>query len=103
MTYDHTGIPVLEKLDGMVFVAPLKVWITDASAHPYKIEFLYFEPDSPMAAAVQDDAHVAYAVDDVEKAVEGKSVLWPVCRPSPQMKIAFIYEGGVAVELMQKL
>jgi len=100
MTCNHTGIPVFEKQDDMSFIEPLKVWITDASKHPYKIEFLYFEPDSPMAAAIQEEAHVAYVVDDIEKALQGKSVLWPVTT-FPTMKIAFVYDGGIPVEYVQ--
>ena len=55
MTYHHTGIPVFEKMEGMMYVEPLKVWVTDAGVSPYKVEWLYFEPDSPMAAAIQGD------------------------------------------------
>jgi hypothetical protein len=101
MTYHHTGIPVFEKMDGMVYMDALKVWISDAGANPYKVEFLYFEPDSPMAAAIQDDAHVAYVVDNIAEAVKGKSVLWPVMQAMPGLKIAFIHDRHVTVELMQ--
>ena len=101
MTYHHTGIPVFEKMEGMMFVEPLKVWVTDAGKSPYKIEWLYFEPDSPMAAAIQDETHVAYVVENIDKAVKGKSVLWPVCEPMPGLKIAFIFDEGIAIELMQ--
>lgn len=102
MTYHHTGVPVFDKLDGMSFIEPLKVWITDAGAHPYKIEWLYFEPDSPMAAAIQGETHVAYLVDDIEKAIEGKNVLWPVTT-FPNMKIAFVYDGDLPVEYVQMI
>ena len=101
MTYHHTGIPVFEKMEGMMYVEPLKVWVTDAGANPYKIEWLYFEPDSPMAAAIQDETHVAYVVENIDAAVKGKSVLWPICEPMPGLKIAFIYDQGMPVELMQ--
>ena len=101
MTYHHTGIPVFEKMEGMVFVEPLKVWVSDAGASAYKIEWLYFEPDSPMAAAIQDETHVAYVVKDIDEAVKGKSVLWPVTQVMPGLKIAFIYDQGLTVELMQ--
>jgi len=103
MTFEHTGIPVFEKMEGMMFVEPLKVWVTDAGASPYKIEWLYFEPDSPMAAAIQDETHVAFRVDNIEEAVKGKSILWPICEPVPglAMKIAFVYDQGVPVELVQ--
>jgi hypothetical protein len=102
MTYLHTGIPVFEKMDDMMFIEPLKVWITDPDKSPYKIEWLYFEPDSPMAAAIQGETHVAYRVDDIEKAVEGKSVIWPVTA-FPNMKIAFVYDEGLPVEFVQML
>ena len=102
MTYLHTGIPVGEKLEGMDFVEPLKVWITHASNHPYNLEFLYFEPDSAMAAAIQCETHVAYRVDDIEAAVKGKSVLWPITDLG-KMKIAFIMDADAVVELAQVL
>jgi hypothetical protein len=100
MAYLHTGIPVFDKQDDMIFIEPLKVWITDADKHPYKIEWLYFEPDSPMAAAIQDETHVAHSVENIEKALEGKSVLWPVTT-FPNMKIAFVYDDGLPVEYVQ--
>ena len=37
-TYMHTGIPVAEKLDGMVYMSGLKVWISNNEE--YKIEYL---------------------------------------------------------------
>ena len=102
MTYNHTGIPVFEQMDDMIYIEPLKVWITDASKHPYNIEWLYFEEDSPMAAAIQGEAHVAYVVEDIEAAIVGKNVLWPVTT-FPNMKIAFVYDGGLPVEYVQMI
>lgn len=100
-TYNHTGIPVFEKQDDMMYVECLKVWITDASKHPYKIEFLYFEPDSPVAAMAQEEPHVAYVVENIEEAVKGKSVLIPVTDMGA-MKIAYVYDAGVPVEFIEK-
>lgn len=101
MRYHHTGIPVFEKTENMGFNEELKVWITDAGADPYSVELLYFEPDSPMPAAIQLETHVAYVVDNLEEAVKGKTILWNICEPMPGMKIAFIYDNGMPIELMQ--
>ena len=123
MKFHHLGISVLEKLPGMQFAECMKVWFTSPSTVPYNVEFVhlephfpptvckprgdvsvefvYFEPDSPMAAAVQSGVHVAYVVDDIEAAIKDKSVLWPITEVAPGLKIAFIYDGGLAVELMQ--
>ena len=42
MKYLHTGMIVGEKLPDMIYMEPLKVWVTDASKDKYSIEFLYF-------------------------------------------------------------
>ncbi len=100
MTYIHTGIPVSEKLDDMVFVEPFRVWVTAADKDPYQIELLYFEPDSRAPAAMQDQVHVAYMVDDMDKALEGKSILWDKM-DCGNAYIAFVYDNDTVVEFMQ--
>ncbi|MDA3923730.1 MAG: hypothetical protein PF904_03415 [Kiritimatiellae bacterium] len=101
MKFSHVGIPVFEKQDDMVLIDACKVWVTDCATSTYKVEYLFFEPDSPMPAAIQDETHIAYEVDDLEAAVEGKSILVPICEPMPGLKMAFIYDEGLAVELLQ--
>ena len=63
-TYMHTGIPVAEKLDGMVYMSGLKVWISNNEE--YKIEYLYWEKDTPCAWRMVAETHVAYKVADVQ-------------------------------------
>jgi len=101
MKFNHVGIPVFEKQEDMVFIEACKVWVTDCADSNYKVEYLFFEPDSAMPAAIQDETHIAYDVDDLEAAVEGKSILVPICEPMPGLKMAFIYDEGLAVELLQ--
>ena len=55
--------------------APTKVWITDFKNHPYHVEWLRFEPDSPVTGPVRDMPHVAYQVDDIDVACKGLKVL----------------------------
>ncbi|MCL1921501.1 MAG: hypothetical protein FWG50_10595 [Kiritimatiellaeota bacterium] len=101
MKFHHFGVPLAAKRDDMNFGSELKVWFTDPFASPHKIEFLWFEPECPLAASVQNGPHVAYEVENIEEAVMGKSVLFPVTELVPGFKIAFIYDGGIPVELMQ--
>ena len=101
MNLHHIGIPVFEKQEDMIYVESIKVWVTDCATSKYKIEYLFFEPDSPMPAAIQDETHLAYEVDDLDTAVKDKNVLVPVCEPMPGLKMAFIYDEGIAVELLQ--
>ena len=100
MKYLHTGMIVGEKLPDMIYMEPLKVWVTDASKDKYAIEFLYFEVDSPMAAAIQEQPHVAYEVEDIDAALEGKSILWPKMDVGGAY-IAFVYDNDTVVEFYQ--
>ena len=92
MKYLHTGMIVGEKLPDMIYMEPLKVWVT--------IEFLYFEVDSPMAAAIQEQPHVAYEVEDIDAALEGKSILWQKMDVGGAY-IAFVYDNDTVVEFYQ--
>ena len=100
MKYMHTGMIVGEKLPDMIYMAPLKVWVTDASKDKYSIEFLYFEVDSPMAAAIQEQPHVAYAVDNIDEAIAGKAILWNKMDVGGAY-IAFVYDNDTVVEFYQ--
>ncbi len=100
MKYLHTGMIVGEKLPDMIYMEPLKVWVTDASKDKYAIEFLYFEIDSPMAAAIQEQPHVAYEVEDIDAALEGKSILWNKMDVGGAY-IAFVYDNDTVVEFYQ--
>jgi hypothetical protein len=48
MQFDHIGIVTTEKKAGERFVPATKVWVTDFQKHPFHIEWLRFEPDSPV-------------------------------------------------------
>ena len=99
-TLSHFGIPVAEKMEGMAYIEPLKVHITDHAASPNKLEFLYFEADSPMHPLIQSRAHIAYNVEDINAALEGTKVLLPAL-DCGNMIIAFIEEEGTAIELIE--
>ena len=70
MKFDHVGIPTTGKKPGEQFVAATRVWITDAYKHPFRVEWLRFEPDSPVTGPLHDMPHVGYRVDSVEQIKE---------------------------------
>jgi hypothetical protein len=45
--------------------------------------------------------HVAFEVDDLEAALEGREVLIEPNSPSPGVRVAFVVDNGAPVELMQ--
>ena len=75
MQFDHIGIITTEKKADETFIEPTRVWITDFQTHPYRIEWLRYEPDSPVTGPVREMPHVAYRVDDIQAAAQGLKVL----------------------------
>lgn len=75
MQFDHIGVVTTEKKPDEIYVAPTKVWVTDFQTHPQRIEWLRFEPDSPVTGKVREMPHVAYRVDSIAEASRGMKVL----------------------------
>jgi hypothetical protein len=75
MQFDHVGIVTTEKKPGEIFIAPTRVWITDFQEHPYRIEWLRFEPDTPVTGPVREGPHGAYRVKSIAEASKGMKVL----------------------------
>ena len=100
-TLHHVGIPTSEKRGPETYLSDAKLYITDATASPNKIEWLRFESASPMPAMLQTLPHIAYQVDDLEVEMKGKEVLLEPFSPLAGVTVAFIVEEGAPIELMQ--
>ena len=100
-TFNHAGFITTEKKEGAFFNEGLKVWLTDFSKSPNKIEFLKFEEGSCMPELVQKQSHIAYTVPNLEEALEGCNVIFGPAVCDEHLTIAFIEEEGVSIELME--
>ena len=102
MKYDHIGIPTTEEKAWSAYLEGAKVHITDAAAHPYGVEWLKFEPGSPMHELIQKVPHVAFEVENLDNALRGATVIVEPFVPMEGLRCAFIDADGAPVELMQK-
>jgi hypothetical protein len=75
MQFDHIGIVTDEKKPGERYVEATKVWVTDMATHPFHVEWLRFEPDTPVTGPVRIGPHVAYRVESIAEASRGLKVL----------------------------
>jgi len=75
MEFDHVGLVTAEKKGGETFVAATRVWITEFAKHPFRVEWLRFEPDSPVTGPVREMPHVAFRVDSIAECARGLEVL----------------------------
>jgi hypothetical protein len=100
--FDHVGIPTDDRKDGESWVEATRVWVTSPRAHPYNVEWLRYEPDSPVEGPLRTEPHVAYRVDDVHEAVKGHEVLAePFDVGDGFLTVAFVAADGALVEFMQ--
>lgn len=103
MKFHHVGIPTTQKRPGEAYLEPAKLYVTDAGAHPYNVEWLRFEPGSPMPQELKTLPHVAFEVENLDAALKDKKVVVEPFVPMPGLKVAFILDDGALVELMQKI
>lgn len=102
MEFSHVGLITDEPKPGEVFVAATRVWITDFVQHPYHIEWLRFEADSPVRGPVRTQPHVAYRVPSIEAAARGMTVLLEPFDPLPNLRVGFYQTAdGAVVEFME--
>jgi hypothetical protein len=101
--FDHIGLITDEQRPGETWVEATRVWVTSPRAHGCNIEWLRFEPDSPVTGPLRTEPHVAYRVPDVRAAVEGHELLAGPFDPSQKgfVEVAFVLVDGAVVELMQ--
>ena len=71
MEFDHIGIVTSEKKPGEIFIEPTRVWITDFQKHPYRVEWLRYEDDSPVSGPVRQGPHIAFRVPSIAEAAKG--------------------------------
>ena len=101
MQFDHIGLITTEKKPGEVYVPAIKLWVTDRQTHPFRVEWLRFEPDSPMPQIVRETAHVAYRVTNLQAAAKGLKVLVEPFDAGIATVAFYQTDDGAIVELME--
>jgi hypothetical protein len=100
MQFEHIGIVTTERKPAARFVPATRVWVTDFTQHPFRIEWLCFEPDSPVTGPVREMPHVAYRVDDIQAAARGMKVLLAPFDAGPRICGFYQTEDGAVVEFL---
>lgn len=99
--FHHVGVITDQPQPGEIYVAVTKVHVTNPADHPYRVESLRFEPDSPVTGPVREQPHMAFAVDDLESEIAGEHVLLGPFRAMEGLRVAFILIDGALFEFMQ--
>jgi len=102
MEFSHIGVVTDQFHEGEIFVEATRVWVTDFTKHPYRVEWLRYELDTPVTGPLRQQSHVAYRVDSIEKAARGLQVLLEPFEAVPNVYVGFyLSDDGAVVEFME--
>ena len=99
--FHHLGLPTDDPQPGETYVPATKVWVTDPLKHKYRVEFLRFEPDSPVQGAVRHQPHFAFRVDHLRDAMAGETVVLGPFEALPGLTVVFVEKDGAVFEFME--
>jgi len=92
--YHHLGIPTPVTRTGEKYIPQYKMYVSGFSASPFGIEWMRFEEGCPLPELIQTVPHVAFEVEDIDRALQGFNVIFPPGSPSEGVRSAMIaYEG----------
>lgn len=103
LEFDHVGVTTTEPQPNEDWVEQSKVWVTSPRDHPDRIEFLRYREDTTVPAAIRENVHVAFRVDDLAPHIEGQEVLIPPFTVGDFVEVVFIRKHGVIFEYMHYL
>jgi hypothetical protein len=98
--YHHMGVPTQIPRNDENYIAQYKMYVSGFSSSPYGVEWMRFEPGSPLPEIIRTVPHVAFEVDDLEAALQGREVIFPPGSPSDGVRAAMILHNGAPVELI---
>jgi len=99
--YHHIGIPTQTQRKNETYLEDYRIYVSGYEESPYGVEWMRFEPDSPLPGLVQTVPHVAFRVDDLEAELKGKEVLIEPNSPSEGVRVAFIVHNGAPIEFIE--
>ena len=99
--YHHLGIPHSSPRDGEPHLKKLGVHVCGFETSPYGVEWMRFDTHCQVPEIVKTVPHLAFVVDNLDIALQGKQILIPPNSPSPSVRVAFILDEGTPIELLE--
>ena len=99
--YHHVGIPTTQMRTNERYLEAYGLYVSGFEASEFGIEWMRFEPDSPLPELVKKLPHVAFEVDDLEAALVGHDVIAEPSEPMAGIRVAMVVHDGAPIELME--
>ena len=99
--YHHLGIPTSVSDPRERHLKHLKIFVRGFETSPFGVEWIRFEPDCEIHELIRQVPHVAFEVNDIEQAIDGFELIYPISSPSRGVRSAMILHDGAPIELIQ--
>jgi len=99
--YHHIGIPTDTPREGEIYLEKYRMHVSGFDTSPYGVEWMRFESESPVSLLVRSVPHLAFEVDDLDRALEGKELIDEPSSPMTGVRVAMILHDGMPVELLE--
>ncbi|MFY9243643.1 MAG: hypothetical protein WAO74_11510 [Polaribacter sp.] len=99
--YHHVGIPTNIKREDEEYNKEWKFYANGYFESKFGAEWLRIEEDSLLHPLIKSFPHVAFVVDDFNKAIKGKNIIYGPNNPAKGVTVCFIEEKGLPIELLK--
>lgn len=101
--YHHIGIPTDIPREGETYLTAFKLFFSGFKESPFGIEWMRYEPGSPVNQLIKTVPHIAFEVDDLDAELlrHDFEILTPPNSPGEGTRVAMIVHNGAPVELIE--
>ncbi len=101
--YHHLGIPTDKHFKGERYLPQFKFYVSGFDSSPYGIEWMRFDPDSPVNELIKSVPHIAFEVDDLdlELSKHDFEILTYPNSPGEGARVAMILHNDAPIELIE--
>lgn len=101
--FDHVGITTTLPQPNENWVEQSRVWVTNPREHPEYIEFLRYEPDSPVPEVIKINPHIAFRVTSLAPYIAGLDIIIPPFVVGDFLEVVFVRKYNTIFEYMHYL
>jgi hypothetical protein len=86
-----------------LYVSKFRFFVSGYSTSPFGVEWMRFEPDSPIDILIQNVPHLAFEVTDLDWELENRNfkILTKPNNPTDGIRVAMIEHNGAPIELIE--
>jgi hypothetical protein len=99
--FHHLGVPTAAMHPGERFSQLFAMYTSDAHTDLIRVQWHRFLPESSLDPLVRTLPHVAFKVNHLNRAIDGKKLLLAPYEPIAGFRVAIIEDGGVPIELIE--